>query len=62
MDEKSYEDMIEIVPIETFEDVLENILISGSKKDTLLEKIKEIRATVADKVPETKSLSQASAN
>ena len=60
--EKRYEDMIEIVPIETFEDVLENILISGSKKDTLLEKIKEIRATVADKVPETKTLSQASVN
>ena len=60
--EKRYEDMIEIVPIETFEDVLENILISGSKKDTLLEKIKEIRATVADKVPETKTLSQATAN
>ncbi|MDO5850508.1 MAG: ATP-dependent protease LonB [Methanobacteriaceae archaeon] len=60
--EKRYEDMIEIVPIETFEDVLENILIGGSKKDTLLEKIKEIRATVADKVPETNTLSHVTTN
>ncbi len=30
--------MIEIVPTETLSDVLENILISGSKKDRLIEK------------------------
>lgn len=33
--EKKYEDMIEIVPTETLSDVLENILISGSKKKTI---------------------------
>ena len=31
--EKKYEDMIEIIPIETIEDVLENILMNGSKKE-----------------------------
>ena len=42
MIEKKYEDMIEIIPTETLSDVLENILISGSKKDKLIEKMKNI--------------------
>lgn len=60
--EKKYEEMIEIVPIETFEDVLENILINGSKKDKLIAKIDEIRSAVSEKVPETTILSQPSSN
>ena len=60
--EKKYEEMIEIVPIETFEDVLENILINGSKKDKLIAKIDEIRSAVSEKVPETTTLSQPSSN
>ena len=54
MIEKKYEDMIEIIPTETLSDVLENILISGSKKDMLIEKMKNIGSKVADKVPQTK--------
>ena len=53
MIEKKYEDMIEIVPTETLSDVLENILISGSKKDKLIEKMKDLGSKVADKVPQT---------
>ena len=53
MIEKKYEDMIEIIPTETLSDVLENILISGSKKDTLIEKMKNIGSKVAEKVPQT---------
>lgn len=60
--EKKYEEMIEIVPIETFEDVLENILINGSKKDKLIAKIDEIRSAVSEKVPETTTLSHPSSN
>lgn len=60
--EKKYEEIIEIVPIETFEDVLENILINGSKKDKLIAKIDEIRSAVSEKVPETTILSQPSTN
>ncbi len=60
--EKKYEDMIEIIPIETFEDVLENILINGSKKDRLISKIKEIKSSVVGKVSDTKNLSQPSSN
>ena len=54
MIEKKYEDMIEIIPTETLSDVLENILISGSSKDKLIEKMKNIGSKVADKVPQTK--------
>ena len=48
--EKKYEDMIEIVPIETIEDVLENILINGSKKERLIKKMREISGAVTSKV------------
>lgn len=51
--EKKYKDMIEVIPTETLSDVLENILISGSKKDTLIEKMKNIGSKVAEKVPKT---------
>ena len=53
MIEKKYEDMIEIIPTETLSDVLENILISGSSKDRLIEKMKNIGSKVAEKVPQT---------
>ena len=53
MIEKKYEDMVEIIPTETLSDVLENILISGSKKDQLIEKMKSIGSKVADKVPQS---------
>ena len=42
--------MIEIVPTETLSDVLENILISGSKKDRLIEKMRNLSSKVASKV------------
>jgi Lon-like ATP-dependent protease len=45
--------MIEIIPTETLSDVLENILISGSNKDKLIEKMKDIGSKVAEKVPQT---------
>ena len=53
MIEKKYEDMIEIIPTETLSDVLENILISGSAKDKLIDKMKNISSKVAEKVPQT---------
>ncbi|WP_407411321.1 ATP-dependent protease LonB [Methanobrevibacter sp.] len=53
MIEKKYEDMIEIIPTETLSDVLENILISGSKKDNLIEKMKNLSSRVVEKVPQT---------
>ena len=53
MIEKKYEDMIEIIPTETLSDVLENILINGSNKDRLIEKMKDIGSKVANKVPQT---------
>ncbi len=53
MIEKKYEDMIEIIPTETLSDVLENILISGSSKDKLIEKMRNIGSKVAEKVPQT---------
>ena len=53
MIEKKYEDMIEIIPTETLSDVLENILISGSSKDRLIEKMKNIGSKVVEKVPQT---------
>ena len=53
MIEKKYEEMVEIIPTETLSEVLENILISGSKKDQLIEKMKSIGSKVADKVPQS---------
>lgn len=48
--EKKYEDMIEIIPTETLSDVLENILINGSKKDNLISKMKSLGSKVTDNV------------
>ena len=63
MIEKKYEDMIEIVPIETIEDVLENILINGSKKERLIKKMREISGAVTSKVStDSVGLSQPSHN
>lgn len=53
MIEKKYEDMIEVITTETLSDVLENILMSGSKKDTLISKMKNIGSKVVEKVPKT---------
>lgn len=50
MIEKKYEDMVEIIPTETLSDVLENILISGGKKDNLIKKMKSLSSKVSDKV------------
>ena len=52
MIEDRYKEMVEIVPIETIDDVLDNILINGSRKDKLMAKIKEIRESVSDTVSE----------
>ena len=38
MIESKYEEMIKIIPVDTLSDVLENILISGSEKDNLINK------------------------
>ena len=48
--EKKYEDMIEIVPTETLSDVLENILVNGSDKDNLIDKMKSLKNKVSDSV------------
>ena len=50
MIEKKYEDMIEIVPTETLSDVLENILVNGSDKDNLIDKMKSLKNKVSDSV------------
>ena len=61
--EKKYEDMIEIIPIETIEDVLQNILINGSKKERLIKKMREISGAVTSKVStDSISLSKPSTN
>ena len=46
MIEKKYEKMVEVIPIDTLSDVLENILISGSKKDNLIDKMKKLSSKV----------------
>ncbi len=51
MIEKKYEDAIEIIPVDTLSDVLENILIGCSEKNSLIKKMKKISSAVADKVP-----------
>ncbi|MDR0912215.1 MAG: ATP-dependent protease LonB [Methanobrevibacter sp.] len=53
MIEKRYEDLIEIIPIDTLNDVLENILIESKKKSTLIEKMKKIGNDIVNKVPKT---------
>ena len=50
--EEKYEKMVKIIPCETLSDVLENILINGSKKDRLIEHIKELKGQVTDKLPD----------
>ncbi|MGL6299072.1 MAG: ATP-dependent protease LonB [Methanobacteriaceae archaeon] len=50
--EKRYKEKIEIIPVDTLGDVLENILISGNKKNSLVEKMKKIGDVVANKVPD----------
>jgi len=50
--EKKYEDKVEIIPVDTLGDVLENILISGNKKSSLVKKMKNIGSVVANKVPD----------
>jgi Lon-like ATP-dependent protease len=51
MIEKKYEEEVEIIPVDTLSDVLENILIEGSKKNSLIEKMKKIGNVVVEKVP-----------
>ncbi|MPL78087.1 Lon protease [bioreactor metagenome] len=51
MIEKKYENLIEIIPVDTLSDVLENILIGCSEKSSLIKKMKKISSAVADKVP-----------
>jgi Lon-like ATP-dependent protease len=51
MIEKRYEDLVEIIPVDTLSDVLENILIEGSKKNNLIEKMKKIGTKVVQSVP-----------
>ncbi|MDR1721689.1 MAG: ATP-dependent protease LonB [Methanobrevibacter sp.] len=51
MIEKRYEKEIEIIPVDTLSDVLENILMEGNKKNSLIEKMKKIGSAVVDKVP-----------
>jgi len=50
--EKKYEDKVEIIPAETLGDVLENILMSGNKKNSLIKKMKSIGSAVANQVPD----------
>jgi Lon-like ATP-dependent protease len=49
MIEKKYEDMVEIIPVDTLSDVLENILIESSKKSSLIEKMKKIGNELIEK-------------
>ncbi|MDR0901058.1 MAG: ATP-dependent protease LonB [Methanobrevibacter sp.] len=51
MIEKKYEEEIEIVPVDTLSDVLENILIESKEKSSLIEKMKKISSAMAKKVP-----------
>ena len=51
MIEKKYEDEIEIIPVDTLSDVLENILMGCSEKNSLIEQMKKISSAVVDKVP-----------
>ncbi|MGN1185676.1 MAG: S16 family serine protease, partial [Methanobrevibacter wolinii] len=56
MIEDKYKDMIEIIPVETIDDVLDNILLNGSRKEKLMSKIKKIRESVSDSVSESLSI------
>ncbi|GAA5819203.1 MAG: ATP-dependent protease LonB [Methanobrevibacter sp. CfCl-M3] len=50
MIEKRYENMIEVIPVDTLSDVLENILIEGSEKSSLIEKMKKTANELIEKV------------
>jgi Lon-like ATP-dependent protease len=52
MIESKYKDMVEIIPVETLSDVLENILMNGNEKDKLISKMKELGSKVTDTVTE----------
>jgi Lon-like ATP-dependent protease len=52
MIEKEYEDKIEIIPVDTLDEVLENILIGCNKKSSLIKRMKKISSAVANKVPD----------
>ncbi|MDR1820344.1 MAG: ATP-dependent protease LonB [Methanobrevibacter sp.] len=49
MIEKKYEDMIEIIPVDTLSDVLENILMESSEKSSLIEKMKKTANELIEK-------------
>lgn len=51
MIEKKYEEEVEIIPVDTLSDVLENILIESQEKNSLIEKMKKISSAMAKKVP-----------
>ena len=48
--ESKYEKMVKIIPCETLSDVLENILMNGSKKDKLINHMKELGNQVSDTI------------
>ena len=52
MIEKVYEDKVEIIPVNTLDEVLENILIGCNKKNSLIKRMKKISSAVANKVPD----------
>jgi Lon-like ATP-dependent protease len=49
MIEKKYEEMVEIIPVDTLSDVLENILIESSEKSSLIKKMKKIGNELIEK-------------
>jgi Lon-like ATP-dependent protease len=49
MIEKKYETLIEIIPVDTLSDVLENILIESSEKSSLIKKMKKIGNNLIEK-------------
>ncbi|MDR2873870.1 MAG: ATP-dependent protease LonB [Methanobrevibacter sp.] len=49
--EKRYEDKIEIIPVDTLSDVLDNILMESTEKNTLVKKMRKLGNVVAEKVP-----------
>ena len=51
MIEKKYEEEIEIIPVDTLSDVLENILMGCTEKNSLIKKMRKIGNAVVDKVP-----------
>ena len=37
--DSKYKDMVDVIPVSTLKDVLDNILVSGARKEGLLEKL-----------------------